>query len=529
MAFYVSPGVYTRERDISNIIPNIATTIGALVGYSTKGDTDSIKLVTNSQQFIQEYGEPNPVDGYFHYSALAFLEQGNQLYCLRVHNGALFGGVKIVQDGTGANAAIDAGSTDASYEDISGESLAFYIFGKDPGAWNNNLRIRITNVDATAFTFDIEVYEVDEDGNEVQVESWTVSRKAQIDGFGRQQYLEEAINGFSKYIRVADNTALSDTVMPEEQAASLALAQGSDGNAVTSSELVSGWDEFSNPDNIDVRILINGGQTSVTVQQKMKAICESRLDCIAILDVPISEHGSITDIVDWRESTQNFNSSYTALFAGWPNIYDQYNDRVLNVPPSGYVGAQMAYNDFVADPWFAPAGFNRGRLNVLGVSNVFTQGERNTLYEAGVNPIQLFRGEGVVIWGQKTQQTKASALDRINVRRLLIVLEKSISIQLRNFVFEPNSEVTRFRIQALLEEYLTRLGARGAFQTELGDQGFRVVVDETNNTPAVIDANELHVDVFLKPSRAAEFIQLQAIVTRTGASFEELISRGELF
>jgi hypothetical protein len=191
----------------------------------------------------------------------------------------------------------------------------------------------------------------------------------------------------------------------------------------------------------------------------------------------------------------------------------------------------MAYNDYVGKPWTAPAGSNRGRLNVLGISGptgdlVFTEGQRDVLYVDGINPLQTFKGGGQVIWGQKTLQKKASALDRVNVRRLLIIIEKAMAISLRDFVFEPNDEVTRFRVEALLNSYLEDLSAQGAFQTEGGDQGFHVVCDETNNTSTIIDRNELHVDVFVKPSRAAEFIQLQTIITATGASFEELIARG---
>ena len=315
--------------------------------------------------------------------------------------------------------------------------------------------------------------------------------------------------------------------MPEEQPTNLVLGGGSNGSAVTDSEINTGWDDFANKDDIDVRILINGGYSSVPVQQKMKTIAEDRQDCICVFDMPYAEN-TPAKAVTWREVTQNFNSSYTALYYDWLKVYDQYNDLMVEVPPSGYVAAQYAYNDFVADPWYAPAGFNRGLANVIGARQTFTQGERDSLYETGINPIQVFRGEGIPIWGQKTQQAKPSALDRVNVRRMLIVLEKSISTLLRYYLFEPNSTLTRFRIRTSIEEYLDGLSARGAFQTEAGDKGYLVVCDVSNNTPAIIDANELHVDVFVKPSRAAEFIQLQTIITKTGVAFTELIAQGSI-
>lgn len=527
--FYVSPGVYARERDISEIVPNIATTVGAIVGYSAKGDITSPQLITTSQQFIEEYGAPTPGQ-YFHYSALAFLENGKQLYCLRVQAGALYGGVKIMTSTSlDENMALAVGLSAKTFAAVSGEDILFYVFGKDPGTWNNNLSIKVSNVDEVNYTFDIEVFQTDTDGNVNQVESFTVSRKTQVDGYGRQQYLEDAINGISKYIVVADNTSEADTVLPKAQATTLLLAGGYNGSAVGDSEVNTGWDTFANPDDIDVRILINGGYASIAVHAKMKTIAEARKDCIAILDMPYDHLTSVTAMVEWRRETQNINSSYCALYSPWVKVYDQYNDKTVTIPPSGYVASQLAYNDYVAEAWYAPAGFNRGLLNVLGVSDVFTQGERDTLYPAQINPIQMFRGEGTVIWGQKTLQTKASALDRVNVRRLLIVMQKAMSVSLRGFAFEPNNELTRFRVVSMMTEYLEKLGARGAFQADTGDRGFRVVCDTTNNTPAVIDSNELRVDVFIKPTRAAEFIQLQTIITRTGVSFDELIARGVMF
>lgn len=528
MGFYLSPGVYTKETDLSDLIPNIATTSAALVGYSPKGDASQIRLITNPNQFIEEYGEP-VVGEYFHYSALAYLENGNKLYCLRVHKTALFGGCNIIKaSGIGVNAAFLAGVSAADFEDVSSEDVLFQVFGKDQGVWDDKIGIRVTNIDETNYEFDIEVYYQDDDGTYQKKEVWTVSRKTKLDGFGKQEYLESKINDYSAYIRVADNTAEADTVLPGPQAITLALGGGSDGSAITSAELVLGWDEFTNPDDVDVRILINGGETEVPVQTKMKTVAEARKDCIAILDIPYDELTSVASMVTWRTDTQNFNSSYCALYAPWVKIYDKYSDTVIEVPPSGYVSSQIAYSDYVADPWYAPAGFNRGMLNIIGLSNIFTAGERDSLYEGQLNPLQTFRGRGHVIWGQKTQQTRPSALDRVNVRRLLIILEKSIAASLDYFAFEPNNDVTRFRVRATIEEYLETISARGAFQTELGDSGYRVVCDTTNNTPAIIDSNELHVDVYIKPSRAAEFIELNVVITKTGVSFEELIATGAM-
>jgi len=550
MGNYISPGVYTKEKDLSTIVPNVATTVAALVGYSTRGALIPT-LVTNSQQFISEYGEP--VAGrYFHYTALAFLEKGNALYCRRVVNGALYAGVDIKDadsDASEVNDGFTTGqSTAAFYYDSSESNVLFNIFAKDPGVWGSNIKIIIKDINnlyydedtdyacevADQYTFVIEVYYPDSDGDYSLVESWKVSRVTKTNGYGKQLYLEDVINDYSAYILVADNTDIASTSIPKANAEIdgvdyVQCASGSDGNAATSSQIVAAWGDFENTEDIDIRIMLAGGYTSVSVCNEMIRIAEARKDCIAILDVPYASVITPAITVAWRRDTLNANSSYAGLYAPWVTINDSYNDKVIEVPPSGYVGAQFAYNDYVADTWFAPAGFNRGILNVLGITDVYTEGERDTLYKYQVNPLQTFRGQGNIIYGQKTLQVKPSALDRINVRRLLIIIEKSVAIAMQSFLFEPNNELTRFKVEAILIDYMDLLSAKGAFQTEAGDDGYAIVCNTVNNPPAVIDRNELYVDIFVKPTRAAEFIQVQAIITASGASFAELVSRGAMF
>ena len=525
MAFGVSPGVYVRELDLSQVVRGVATAVAGIVGFSTKGNVDAPVLITSPEQFVKQYGERvlgNP----FHYSALAFLQRGNRLYVMRVHNGALYGGVEI-HHGTGANAAFTAGMADPTNLTANPFPATglIRIYGVNPGVWNNETGVRITNIDTANHEFDIEVYST-RTGVEELVETWTVSRIKKVDGYGRQMYLEDRINKFSDYIKVLDNTAVAETTLPLEQLTTLMLAGGGDGVAVTDTQINAGWDKFANPEDIDVRILINAGYTSVAVQQKMRDIAEARRDCVAILDMPEAQLSSVTDMVTWRGTTQNFNSSYTALYSPWVRDYDAWNDTIVDLPPSGYVAAQYAFNDAVGEPWHAPMGFQRGLLNVLGVTNVFSKGERDTLYENQINPIQMFRGEGVPLWGQKLQLTRPSALDRLNVRRLLIIIEKSCAIFLRQFIGETNTPLLRMRVRASIEDFLDLLAARGAFQIEEGDRGFLVQCDEVNNPPAVIDRNELHCYVFIKPIRVVEFIKLGIIVTATGVQFEELLARG---
>lgn len=569
----MSPGVYPQERDLSVTVPAVGTSTGALVGYSKRGSLD-VRLITNRQQFIEEYGVPDPDTSFFHHTALAFLERAGRLYCKRVvGSGCLYSGMNVVTDEGTAHRSFDEGqATKTSLYNDSEESTSdvlFSVYAKDPGAWGSNIRITITDVqkeklnnsdedyDPTEqYTFVVNVWYSDSDGNRNKLEAWKVSRQRKVDGYGRQLFIEERINPYSNYIYVVDNDVHAGTVMPLETpsitdpltqqpvndvwSAGTSLAGGADGAAVTASDINTGWDDFDNPNNIEVQILMDAGfgpgmshEHIASIQQKITGIAEVRRDCIAILSMPQNEGNintalSVPAMLDYRNVTQNINSSYAALYSPWCRVNDSYNDRIIIVPPSGYVAAHYALTDTVRDVWYAPAGFDRGTLNVLGLTKTFTHGERDILYSGGINCLQTFRGYGHVIYGQKTLQKKPSALDRVNVRRLLLMVEKAVVLSLRSFLFEPNNDLTRFTVKAVLDEYMTRLSAAGALQTEQ-DDGYLVVCDTQNNTPAVIDANELRVDLFIKPSRAAEFIALNMIVTKSGVSFQELISRGAIF
>ena len=545
MPVYRSVGVYNLETDVSNFVNPQSTATAALVGYSAKGATDRIVLITSPQQFVSEYGTPDPISGhYFHYSALAYLERGNQLYCLRVTNGALYGGANIMVTTSGrVNAGLTTGQSTSDLTPPSGYStdILFQILGTDPGVWNNKLGVIVSDIqDGTAeeetdqYTFNIDVYVQDIDGNWSKVESFTVSRKHKLDGNGRQLYMENVINGASNYIVVANNSALADTALPKPQPTRLNFVFGSNGAAISASDIALGWTEFADPEKVAVQILINGGETSQTVQMQMKTIVDDRKDCVMILDVDIDSLHSVQDAVDWRTSVQNFNDNYSTVYAPWVLVQDNYNDKQVGVPSSGYVAAAFAYNDSVGNVWDAPAGEDRGMLNVLDVypSNmVFNKGDRDALADAQINPIQKFQGRGIMIYDQLTQQRKSSALSFINVRRELVSIERDCTIALRPFLLgsNANNETTRFRLKNTLDSYFDDLSARGAFQTEGGDKGYQVNCNELNNPGSVIDRGELHVDIFVKPVRIVRVIQLRAIITTTSISFEELMAKGLVF
>jgi phage tail sheath protein FI len=529
-----SPGVSISERNDTNTIPSVSSSSAALVGFSNKG-TLARTLITSQQQFINEYGKP-VLGQYFHYSALAYLAKGNQLYCQRVAPTALYAGLRVVASTSGGTStALGVGTSTAAYTVSSALPTLFEVFSKDPGTWGNSISIIIANTNITKNTFDIQVWYTNPTTSvTTMVEKYTVSRLHQLDGFGKQQFLESVINGYSSYIVVYDNGD-GTTTLPKTNSSAISLGGGSNGTAATDAEVAAAWTaNFSNPDDVDVRILINGGYSGVATQLAMKTIAEARTDCFAIWDIPYANVASTTTMTNWESGTQNFNTTYGAVYGPWIKDADNYNGVLVELPPSGYVAGAYAYNDSVGQVWDAPAGTTRGQLPVIGCAGMSTsypnsilqQADRDVLVASQINPIQNFRGQGIVLFEQKTQATTLSDLSSINVRRSLIVIEKALSISLRSFLFERNNDTTRLRVRSTIEEYLSRLAALGAFDQTF-DKGYSVICDTTNNSPAQIQNLELHVDIYIKPILAVEKLYATAILTPEGATLTSF-SSGQL-
>ena len=258
----------------------------------------------------------------------------------------------------------------------------------------------------------------------------------------------------------------------------------------------------------------------------MKSLAESRDDCFAILDAPVSElsMSPTTDLINWRNTTQNFNSSYTALYAPWCEVYDSFNDiRNFPIPPSGFVAQVFARRAKNREAWFPPAGFNdglidSGQLPFTRLTERYTDGEQDLIFSNGVNYLLTEPGTGTAVFGDKTQQTKASALDRINVRRLLNVTKRAAREFLKFSLFELNTPLTRNQITEALTDYYRGVQARQ------GLTDFLVVCNDTNNNPNVIDSNQLNVDVYLQPTRSINFIKHESIITRTGVDFNLILN-----
>jgi hypothetical protein len=286
---------------------------------------------------------------------------------------------------------------------------------------------------------------------------------------------------------------------------------------------------FQNPEVYDIDLLVVPGVSTGSVIGTGLQMCEQRGDCMMIVDPPFGLRAQ--QVVDWHNGilysdlAQAINSSYGALYHPWLKIFDQFSGNTIFIPPSGHVTAVFARTAETTEQWFAPAGVNRGRLlTPLDTEVDLSMGERDLMYGSGnaVNPIVNFPQDGIVVWGQRTLQRRATALDRVNVRMLLIYIRKAATNFLRQFVFEPNDRITRGNVVNVSNPFLADIAARR------GLTAFKVVCDETNNTPERIDRSELHVAYFLKPTRAAEFIVLNLVVLRTDVSFaaEEVLAAG---
>jgi phage tail sheath protein FI len=267
---------------------------------------------------------------------------------------------------------------------------------------------------------------------------------------------------------------------------------------------------LSNKDEYRYNVLLAPGVTLSGSVSTMISTAEGRGDAIAIVDTTL--YGNVVSTAAGAAAGQS--SNYAATYYPWIQVYSSGLGKAVWVPPSTVMGGVLAFNDQVGAEWFAPAGLNRGGVpSVLKAERKLTQNDRDTLYNANVNPLATFPGEGVVVFGQKTLQRKATALDRINVRRLLIALKDFIGQVSNNLVFEQNTNVTRNRFLSQVNPYLESVVQRQ------GLYAYKVVMDDTNNTPDVIDRNQLVGQIYIQPTKTAEFIILNFNVLPTGATF----------
>ena len=313
--------------------------------------------------------------------------------------------------------------------------------------------------------------------------------------------------------------------------------KGTDGYTVSSkahdaaikSGLLSAYALFANTEAMDVGLICVGEVESTVAKYVIGSVAEVRKDCIVFVSAakddgssltPVTKTADFQSLVNYRTASTNSvntSTSYASMDSGYKYMYDKYNDKYIYVPLNGDIAGLCARTDFAADPWYSPGGYNRGVIkNVVKLAYNPTQTERDSLYKNGINPVVTFPGQGTVLFGDKTMLTKPSAFDRINVRRLFIVLEKAISTASKYQLFEFNDSFTRAQFRNLVEPFLRDVqGRRGIYD-------YRVVCDETNNPGQIVDSNQFVADIFIKPARSINFITLNFVAVRTNVSFEEV-------
>jgi phage tail sheath protein FI len=488
--------------------------------------------------------------------------------------------VTVAAPPSGVTAVVTANTVSAGLKIINGETYnSTYINGagtvgefaaKYPGAAGNSLLVSMAdsatfaawaykaefdsapgtstyastvNNDATTANDELHIIVIDEDGiftgtPGTILEKFAFASKASDarKSDGTNNYYKNVINSRSEYIWWMDHpTAVTGTTAwgsvaqgatfkALSVALTYALSGGTDDFNATDGELQTAYQLFDQSERYDISLVLAGKASTTVANYIIGSVCETRLDCVAFIspqDVssgdPIigSTSSEATKIVAYRNALPS--SSYAVLDSGYKYQYDRYNDKYRWVPLNGDVAGLCARTDYTNDPWYSPGGLNRGQIkNVVRLAFNPNKTNRDTLYKSGVNPVVTFTGEGTVLFGDKTLLAKPSAFDRINVRRLFIVMEKAIATAAKFQLFEFNDGFTRAQFKNLVEPFLRDVQGRR------GITDFVVKCDTSNNTGEVIDRNEFVADIFVKPNRSINFITLNFVAARSAINFSEI-------
>lgn len=556
MAFQLSPGVNVSEVDLTTVVPSVATTVGGIAGEFTWGPANTIISISNEVELADRLGKPDSNSANSFFVAANFLSYGSDLRVVR----AVGGSAKNAAANTTLAAPLIENEVDYIQNHSSNTAAAFYA--KYPGTLGNSIKVSVVdNAEFSGWNYEddfdsapatstwastrgssgdeLHIVVIDATGKisgtaNTILEKWGYVSKASDakNSDGSSNYYKDVINNKSKYLwwaghlvtttnwGTAATGAVTYTALSDTFTATLGGGVDSSPNA---GQINNAYDKFKNADSVDVSLLMAGATSGITVPNHLISLAESRKDCLVFIspdreDVVDNYGDEATDVAAAAAALTK--SSYAVMDSGYKYQYDKYNDTYRWVPLNGDIAGLCVRTDSQRDPWFSPAGLNRGVIkNVVKLAWNPTKTERDTLYKAGVNPVVTFPGEGTILYGDKTLLNRPSAFDRINVRRLFIVLEKAISKAARSSLFEFNDEFTRAAFVNIVEPYLRDVqGRRGIFD-------YRVVCDTTNNTAEVIDNNRFVGDIYIKPARSINFIQLNFTAVRTGVDFEEIVGR----
>lgn len=509
MAF-VAPGVYVNEIDLSQYAARISTAICGVVGGAQRGPFNTPTPISSELEFVSTFGKPI-AGSYLAHFAIQFLRQGSVLYVCRIGDGTEAAAEVAIPDSLSQAALTVTALTEGTWANSSGTTSRDGI--------NVILTDDESNGSGTYFIFQVEFLgRVVEEFHKC---SWDPSS---TDFFVTK--INSATSG-SNYVTVAQGTSNAPVL------ARYALTGGANGisgiddadfvgQADPSTGVYTGLKTFLDS-TLSINILATPG-ASATVMHEGVSIAEQRADCVFLIDPPLGL--SVQKVIQWSNGTGGlgntaaFNSSYAAMFWPWVEYLDSYTGARVFTPPSGWAAAQFAYNDRVADAWFAPAGVNRGRLTAaLRVEYSPKLTERQLLQAPGqiVNPIVNDPIDGIMVYGQATCQRTTSALDRLNVRRMMLYIEKVLATSVRSLVFEPNEPVTWRRFEALAEPALATVKARR------GLNNYQLKCDDQTNTADLRNNKVMRGIILVEPTNAAEKIQLDFAITAQGASFSEAL------
>jgi phage tail sheath protein FI len=569
-----SPAVVVKEIDLTSSVPNVQSTTGAFVGNFRWGPVGQRVQVSNETELVDTFANPDSYNTIDFHTAAYYLKYGNNLQVVReATDAALNAWGTLFQTATDS---ADGGDTinnkvafDANLSSL--EAQGYTFIGRYPGEIANSLKVSICpGADSAGVVFDGWTYKssfdaypststyasnrsstndemhivvVDQDGEFTGTPGTVLERFPFVSQAGDAKsadgtsiFAKDVINETSEYIymlNAVDSThaafgqpATGANTYTGTATTDIEIAGGANSGSLTATEVQAGYDLFEDKDVVEVDFLIAPDATSsahTTIVNDLVSNAEARKDCIAVAspkrsDIVGQTNGATitTNVTTTADALTN--SSYLVLDGNYLKVYDKYNDQYIEIPASSSTAGIMAATDRERAPWFSPAGQRRGRyLGVTAINYIPTKAQRDTLYKAGVNPVANIPGQGIILFGDKTKLARPSAFDRINVRRLFLVLERAISRAAESVLFEFNDEFTRAEFVNIVEPVLREVQGRR------GITDFRVVCDETNNTAAVIDRNEFIASIFIKPARSINYVTLNFVAVRTGVDFEEVV------
>lgn len=535
MAFFTSPGINISELDLTTVVPAASTTTGGIAGVFPWGPVLTPVKVSSESDLVRIFGKPVPgFNRSTFFTAADFLAYTSALYVVRVDTG-------VVAAPTNATPPALAGFT-AKYAGelgnfLSVQALSATTYSSASNVDYSYLKGSKSLVRGAPDANHIHVVVIDSEGKfsgaagkVLEVYENISLTEGDMDYDGSTNYWIDVINNKSSFIKVENGDSGQFTA----NAMKFDFVGGTNGSdeKTAFSDIQDAYDVFKNTEMINVSLIMKGAtltdlQDDATLTAYIANICEERNDAMAFASVPIlSATATIPPEVEtWVNNVQSGvggtrAASFLVLDSGYKYRYDRYFDTYVYSPLNGDIAGLCARTDQNRDPWFSPAGYNRGGIkNVIKLAFNPDKNDRDDLYKLSVNPVITEAGKGTLLFGDKTSTQNPSAFDRINVRRLFIVIEKAIAKSANSMLFEMNDAHTRATFRNMVEPFLRDVqGRNGLYE-------FKVVCDETNNTAEVIDRNEFVADCYLKASRAINGIQLNFVNVRTGIQFTEIVGK----